>query len=105
MCAYMRLVPGTILTQAVNALNQNGAGRVFADPNYLTASMLDAEACGNPNSTGGSPNSTGGSPNSTGGSTGGPQASRPLQKRTRINGPLNISAWVRTSSCIQKLPR
>ncbi len=64
--------PGTTVTEAVAAVNRNGAGRVFADPNYLTEGMLDVEACGNPNSTGGSPNSTGGSPNSTGGSTGGP---------------------------------
>ena len=68
-----QVAPGTTVTEAVSALNQTGASqRVYADPNYLTAGMLDAEACGNPNSTGGSPNSTGGSPNSTGGSSGGP---------------------------------
>ncbi len=68
-----QVAQGTTITEAVSALNQAGTGqRVYADPNYLTAGMLDAEACGNPNSTGGSPNSTGGSPNSTGGSSGGP---------------------------------
>jgi hypothetical protein len=64
-----QVAQGTTVTEAVNALNRSGANRnVYADPNYLTVGMLDAEACGNPNSTGGSPNSTGGSPNSTGGS-------------------------------------
>ena len=89
-----QVAQGRTVTEAVDALNQNGAGQVYADPNYLTAGMLDAEACGNPNSTGGSPNSTGGSPNSTGGLSGALRASRPPRKRTRISGPLNISAWV-----------
>ncbi len=61
----------TTVTQAIEIVNAESARlgtRVYADPNYLTAGMVNAEACGNPNSTGGSPNSTGGSPNSTGGS-------------------------------------
>ncbi len=99
-----QVAQGRTVTEAVDALNQNGAGQVYADPNYLTAGMLDAEACGNPNSTGGSPNSTGGSPNSTGGSLGGLQASRPPRKRTRINGPLNILAWVRYFKIHTRLP-
>jgi len=64
----------TTVTQAIEIVNAESARlgtRVYADPNYLTAGMVNAEACGNPNSTGGSPNSTGGSPNSTGGSGGG----------------------------------
>ena len=62
----------TTVTQAVEAINAEGARtrqRVYADPNYLTIGMVDAESCGNPNGAGGSPNGAGGSPNGAGGSS------------------------------------
>ncbi|HEY4688948.1 MAG TPA: S8/S53 family peptidase [Anaerolineae bacterium] len=60
------------VTEAVAAINNASLAqnrRVYADPNYLTISMANADACGNPNSVGGSPNSVGGS---AGGATGTP---------------------------------